>query len=655
MAIAYLASAHSPRYSHKQAFTEAQLWPALSNRARADSLTSCGSWQSSFSSSEFSSMPASPELHALSDPASPKPLQLSCQGSQDSQRFSLPGSIESQRSSVPGSPESRLHCVGSADPIALFARHEAIVKTVKNGNWIEFVGKLSGVSAAPGTSGFRTSGSLLPPQGVGMKLFGDVDRGVAGIVFDRSAVDLKTAFMWPPGYMAKTEFNLTADGRLLSDRQKACVSLENLVSCNISKSYADPHSDKLITPRGGHLLPFNEVNFHVSSKHGIVALIVRSIENPHVIFALGVKTLVEHALGLHLPLLLCNGVEAVRHIRHEELMKAVLSAQSASRKLRTFSLPVLPLDLSALQALSDLEKLQAHGAVGLTTKSLTQTMAGVDLDLNKLSSLLCIGFRAAVLADNVPSARELVRASSRALLSASARRPHVPAGQSSQYTLQKLAKEISKMIDHSVGQPLSHQMLVPFGAFIVLWETCSGGVAARAKDEMLRLNDWLSQANSYAFLLHCWLHGEAGETGSMLSSLLNGDAAACIHAFHDQLQELVVVSHDLPVYATHLYEMACSLRNSPSTTCSSCLRGMFGLDQRFNAEVMYAVACLVLDIFSPCSRPHSPFDVAEAVYLEASSRRESVSGLSPTCSDSFNPDPLGELDRQLRVRYGALR
>merc|ERR1712172_4000 len=158
--------------------------------------------------------------------------------------------------------------------------------------------------------------------------------------------------MWPPGYMAKTEFNLTPEGRLSSERRKALVSLENLVSYNITKSYVAPHSNKLITAHAGHLLPFNEVNFQVWSQQGLVALIVRSTETPHMLFALGVRTLVEHALGLQLPMLLCNGSEAVRHIRYDELVEAVISAEPASRKLRTLSLPVLPLDLSALQALS---------------------------------------------------------------------------------------------------------------------------------------------------------------------------------------------------------------------------------------------------------------------------------------------------------------
>jgi hypothetical protein len=213
-----------------------------------------------------------------------------------------------------------------------------------------------------------------------------------------------------------------------------------------------------------------------------------------------------------------------------------------------------------------------------------------------------------------------------------------------------MVEEISEMIDHSMGKSISPQMLVPFGAFIVLWETCSGGVAARAEDEMLHLKDWLSQANSYTFLLRCWQHGEGGETENMLSSLLNGDAAACIQSFHDEMQELAVVSHELPIFATQLHEMAWSLYKSPSTTCLSSLCGMLGLDQRFSTELMHAVSCLLLDVVSPRSTPRSLFDVAEAVHLEASWQ-----GLSPTCSDAFNPDPLGEPDRQLRAHYGTTR
>ena len=35
--------------------------------------------------------------------------------------------------------------------------------------------------------------------------------GAVGVVFDRRALDLSEAFIWPSGYYAKTEFNITFD------------------------------------------------------------------------------------------------------------------------------------------------------------------------------------------------------------------------------------------------------------------------------------------------------------------------------------------------------------------------------------------------------------------------------------------------------------
>ena len=94
------------------------------------------------------------------------------------------------------------------DALALLATQRALLKTVKNGDWLGMLWQLSQHRR------FRTSGSLPPPYGRGMALFGRTASGVAGLMWDidevlaLSAEDETGVFVWPSGYSAKTEFNM---------------------------------------------------------------------------------------------------------------------------------------------------------------------------------------------------------------------------------------------------------------------------------------------------------------------------------------------------------------------------------------------------------------------------------------------------------------
>ena len=90
------------------------------------------------------------------------------------------------------------------DVVLLFANQQACVKTVKNDDWLRFVHQLH-------SGPFRSSVTLPPPGGRRMCLFGRVSAGAVGVVFDRRALDLSKAFIWPSGYYAKTEFNISFD------------------------------------------------------------------------------------------------------------------------------------------------------------------------------------------------------------------------------------------------------------------------------------------------------------------------------------------------------------------------------------------------------------------------------------------------------------
>eukprot|EP00965_Chrysotila_dentata_P195409 6176973-Pleurochrysis_carterae.AAC.1 len=85
-----------------------------------------------------------------------------------------------------------------ATVIALFAAQRALVKTVKNDDWLVLIHSLA--TGAP----FRTSLSLPPAGGSGMTLFGRVSSGCVGLIWDSETVDLSKAFCWPSGSSSRS-------------------------------------------------------------------------------------------------------------------------------------------------------------------------------------------------------------------------------------------------------------------------------------------------------------------------------------------------------------------------------------------------------------------------------------------------------------------
>ncbi|CAE6968448.1 unnamed protein product, partial [Symbiodinium sp. CCMP2456] len=172
-----------------------------------------------------------------------------------------------------------------------------MVKTVRNTDWLELISNLR-------AGNFRTSASLPPPGGVGMRLFGEKCTSCAGLVWDRSKLDLSDAFIWPSGYMAKTEFNINHKGELLNGRSSALVTIERLIECNSRRLTTNADTGELQEIPIGSPLAFNEINWPCTGTEGLAAVFVRSVDVDHLLHALGVVALLDHALGCQLPLVL---------------------------------------------------------------------------------------------------------------------------------------------------------------------------------------------------------------------------------------------------------------------------------------------------------------------------------------------------------------
>jgi hypothetical protein len=199
-----------------------------------------------------------------------------------------------------------------------FADMECTVKSVANGDWPLLVQKF-----ARGCQR-TTATTLLPPNGKGMNLFGDLRRHCTGVVFDLSALDTSSTNAWPSGYYAKTEFNMNPDGTLLNGRKEALVSIPRLREQN--QAFLCQHTCT------GNVAPYNEVHI-LPTKASALAIFCRTLAYEDLLFTIGIAQLIEHELGLSLPLLIhCpqRGIRIFKLDQQQQMLRCYLAQQALS-------------------------------------------------------------------------------------------------------------------------------------------------------------------------------------------------------------------------------------------------------------------------------------------------------------------------------------
>jgi len=357
--------------------------------------------------------------------------------------------------------------------LALFETQDALVKTVKNGDWLGMVWQLA--------RGERTSLSLPPPRGAGMLLFGRVSSGSVGLIWDRGQLEaqLASAYVWPSGYNAKTEHNLLTDERsgevsLVGGREAHLVSIEALRGANCeheaechaargwrSSTYDELHPDEVMPGssygRSSRISPppplgHNEISLRLSPGcAGIVGLFVRSSQAHHLLLALGVRSLLSHvfpalAHPAELPLLRLTSTDGASEVTREEMLDALRGvasdapvpaatapapataaataapATAATAGSATIgaaplsSTPRLPIDTSFFPELSLSETLRLHARLGISRDSLRRALAGMETARRdgaccELCRSTSLLLSSCALQRNAASAREVVRAS----------------------------------------------------------------------------------------------------------------------------------------------------------------------------------------------------------------------------------------------------
>jgi hypothetical protein len=337
------------------------------------------------------------------------------------------------------------------DALALLATQRALLKTVKNGDWLGMLWQLSQHGQR-----FRTSCSLPPPNGRGMALFGRTASGVAGLVWDidevlaLSAEDETGIFVWPPGYNAKTEFNMLINpktGRvgLLGGRDAHLTTIDALRLVNlehVAEAAARSAAGREPMPPLGH----NEISLRLEGVRGMRGVFVRSAKPAAFLFALGVRSMIEHALpSLKRRLtLLCitsfDGASVVSDDDQLSLLKAeagrTIAASSSTvpcsdgneGRWQKDGLTRLPIDTTRyLDRLTPIEALAVHVSWGITHDSLLDAISRIPLRIAEGTSAfkgmeadrdaaISWALRAMARAGNSASMRELIRATAPLLL-----------------------------------------------------------------------------------------------------------------------------------------------------------------------------------------------------------------------------------------------
>jgi len=480
-----------------------------------------------------------------------------------------------------------------------------------------------------------------------MRLFGGTSSYTLGVIWDRRKLDLSDAFIWPSGYFAKSDYNVDANGRLLNGREKALVTLEQLMHSNETKTYRHQLTGDDVTEK---VLPYNEVLTFVEGVVGIVGICVRSSEITHLLWALGIRSLLQRALPAlgELPLFVHDperGMRPVGRAAQSKVVHEFLQALHPHAAVAdgTVGMPCMPIDTRLLE-LSVLEQIRFHGTYGLTSDALSSVLQGLAMneasDTSQESSsqlsipqaegqrqmlnlcpdaartILAFGLHQAVLSDNSASAMSLLRLVAPVLFSATT----VPnaalslagrAGTAQGQLVRSCSSDsrFSDVLHRICSRSFSRGVLVAVGSLVALEDFASGRMLPRIVEACHQLEGWLDNSNSFVFRVGSWHelsnHSGAGHDAAF-SAFVTKRAVGNRRQFHDELLELerLEESRDLLHGMQHLRSLISHLHHP-------CLRleilqHILGLDSRFDLSAVQAVANLALSIIAaPGSTPRA--------------------------------------------------
>eukprot|EP00928_Gymnodinium_smaydae_P060695 TRINITY_DN4442_c0_g5_i2.p1 TRINITY_DN4442_c0_g5~~TRINITY_DN4442_c0_g5_i2.p1 ORF type:complete len:562 (+),score=51.46 TRINITY_DN4442_c0_g5_i2:62-1687(+) len=477
-----------------------------------------------------------------------------------------------------------------------------LVKVIKVHDWCDWLPKLQ-------LGRFRTSLTLLPPHGRGMRLFGKTCDSSTGLIWDRTKLDLSDAFLWPSGYFAKSDYNILADGTLINGRQEALVSLDRIMDDNAKLTYRDELTGKIVK---GQVLPFNEVYAGVTGSQGVIGIFVRSLRVRDLLFALGVQALVKRtlpALGA-LPLVVIDPENGARPFGRTAIRKLLMEYMLFVNRPDMVSEKLLPIDAREL-ILDPVMLLQFHAAYGLNKEALSSCvhrlvqsfLPSFGSESSSARAILLLGFAAAAEAGNGAAAEELLRQVESLLPCNEGYDTLVKPLKIRQglapWTPLALVRQGSADFGtylQGLARVARSRTKIAIGATIVLTEFELGHMEQQVRVACDELEGWLNSASSTFFRVKSWKElseHHVPHTDPSFLSFLTGKAIENRQVFHDELVQLQHC-HDLLELLGKIGELVGHLHHP-------CLRlqmlqHILGLDAGFDLQQVAEVVKLAFDV-----------------------------------------------------------
>jgi len=496
---------------------------------------------------------------------------------------------------------------GHAGVLRALAEQHCLAKVIKVNDWIDFLRLLQGER-------FRTSLSLLPPQGKGMRLFGKTGSSMTGLLWDRAALDLSDALMWPSGYFARSEHNVTLDGRCLNGREDALVTLERLMHDNEKREYiCELTGEKIV----GREMPYNEVLGYVHGVKGLVGIFSRTWEVRQLLFALGLRALARQVLPAvgELPLFVIDPVHGARpfgRAAQRKLLLEFLTFVKAPDHRAPLFPPKLPVDACEI-GLDAADQLRLHSAYGLTEDSIEETLRNLvdryseDLDgCHRAARLVVLlGLSAAVEANNGVSAQALFRHAASLRLFEAEGMPvtnPLPIQGVAPWTPLSLVNrgsvEFGACLRDLARLAKTSAVQVAIGATVALDEYTSGRMSAHINEACQKLETWLADSTSIMFRIKSWhelsAHHPTSE-GPSFSSFVTQKAISNRQMF---LCELIKLKSCQDILDS--MEKLCALVNELHHPCLrlELLQHILGLDSGFDLKRVHDVVALAYEVVS---------------------------------------------------------
>lgn len=411
----------------------------------------------------------------------------------------------------------------AAHAVALVRSGRALAKSVGNDDWPDLLSKLARATAeAP----LRTSTSLLPPDGLGMRLYGNVTDHLTGLLFDEEALRLRdrssddgsNCFAWPSGYFAKSEYNITRDGELLHGRHEgqttiaAIHALNDKLASHAAERSQQPSARSPQKP-APEAAPFNEIYAPVTAQ-AVIAVLARAPTAEAVLIALAASCRLAQLSRRQdaLPVLLlaspqqrarCLSPLALAHVVRSFAQRLALGGAGGAGQTdrrREASLPIsLPAEVRAL--LADDEVLACCGGYGCTEDGIAAAVS--DAEQRARQTINCEPTGGAMPA-RAPVEQHVRAAAERALATAAA--AALRAGNAASLSA-VFGVAIDRMAAAGGGRPAEGaelerafcaearaEMLPPLGAFLALRSLLSGAAALRLSAVCLSASHWLQHS-----------------------------------------------------------------------------------------------------------------------------------------------------------------